>query len=87
MHGNEIIGRSVLDGKTGTLMGIGIETAEEYKRQGIAATLAAEVVNQITAVGLIPYWECTDDNIGSYKTAEKCGFTQEFSYRLLGFAL
>ncbi|MBR5800190.1 MAG: GNAT family N-acetyltransferase [Lachnospiraceae bacterium] len=61
---------------------IGIETSEKYRRQGLAAVVAKEMVRYATGIGKEPVWDCNKANEGSRKTAEKTGFqiVAEHSY-------
>ncbi|BCJ96178.1 hypothetical protein acsn021_37470 [Anaerocolumna cellulosilytica] len=54
---------------------IGIETDERYRNKGYATILVTEVVNYCKQKGFVKIgWHCRDNNIGSYKVAEKVGF-------------
>lgn len=56
---------------------IGVETYEEYRRNGLAAALAQKMCEEITADGRRPVWSHAETNIGSGSTALKCGFKKE----------
>ena len=55
-------------------VGLGITTAEPYRRRGIATATAAHAVTQALAQGLRPFWECTEQNLASQRLAETVGF-------------
>lgn len=56
---------------------IGVETYEEYRRNGLAGALAQRMCEEITADGRRPVWSHAETNIGSGSTALKCGFKEE----------
>ena len=56
---------------------IGVETYEEYRRNGLAAALAQKMCEEITRDGRRPVWSHAEVNIGSGNTALKCGFKEE----------
>ncbi|HBI85736.1 MAG TPA: hypothetical protein DDX71_05550 [Ruminococcus sp.] len=53
---------------------IGIETAEAYRRKGLAKAAAAAVMREAVSRGKMPVWACHEANIGSQKTAQALGF-------------
>lgn len=53
---------------------ISVSTKEEHQNKGLASCLASAVIADTCALGLIPVWDCTDDNLASQMTAQKCGF-------------
>jgi hypothetical protein len=87
LHGNKVVSWSLADCTSGRLCEIGIHTRSDYRRKGLAAISAAAAVddalfNGYTQVG----WQCNEDNIGSYKTAEKVGFERVKQY-MMHFAM
>lgn len=56
--------------------GIGIETVQAFQRRGVATATAAQFALMCFERGIVPFWECRADNIGSIRVAEKVGFTQ-----------
>ena len=57
---------------------IGIWSIPGYRRQGLAAiTAAAAVEHALTHGSTQVGWHCVQDNVGSYKTAERVGFARE----------
>ena len=56
---------------------IGVETAEEYRRRGLAKTLTSIMCRDIVSMGKRPVWAHSVSNIGSMRTALCCGFTQD----------
>jgi RimJ/RimL family protein N-acetyltransferase len=55
--------------------GIGIATVPAYQRRGIATAAAVRFVEESLHRGLIPHWECNEQNLPSLRVAEKVGFT------------
>ncbi len=55
---------------------IGVETAEEHRRKGLAAAAAAEMIRFSLGEGKHPVWACSAENIGSRRLAEKLGFVK-----------
>jgi GNAT superfamily N-acetyltransferase len=63
--------------------GIGIETYEEYQRQGIATAATIEIIKYCKELNKIPHWDCWKNNIPSAKTAEKAGFEKLMDYEIV----
>ncbi|QOR34378.1 GNAT family N-acetyltransferase [Clostridium sp. 'deep sea'] len=63
--------------------GIGIETVEQYQKQGIAYNNACNLLKMCKEKKLTAHWDCWDSNMGSVKTAEKCGFNKILSYKII----
>jgi hypothetical protein len=71
----------ITDCVSGNQCEVGIHTAEKFRKRGLATITVAATVdyclsNGFTSVG----WHCGDDNIGSWKTAEKVGFEKTKDY-------
>lgn len=66
---------------------IGIETLSEYRQKGYAEAAAYHTVKKLLSINETPYWDCTTTNIGSYKVAEKIGFTRKTAYKCFGLVL
>ena len=56
---------------------IGVETYEEYRKNGLAAALAQTMCGEIIKGGRKPVWSHAEANMGSRNTALKCGFKEE----------
>ena len=56
---------------------IGVETLEEYRRNRLASALAGKMCEHIIRIGKKPVWAHAASNIGSMKTALKCGFMEK----------
>ncbi|GHO62261.1 hypothetical protein KSC_011530 [Ktedonobacter sp. SOSP1-52] len=60
---------------------LGIETQEDYQRQGIATALAQAVIKQAFVEGATEIgWHCWARNTASVATAKKLGFEKAFDY-------
>lgn len=78
---NAVVSWSLADCVSGSGGEIGIHTDPAYRRRGLAAITAAAAVEQGFARGLtVVGWQCAEDNVGSYRTAERVGFTLERRY-------
>jgi len=82
---DKIIGHCVLDGASEPYMGIGIAVDEEYRKKGLATSLATYVITDILEGHCKVYWECTATNKASRKTAMRCGLVQHGQYNLYWF--
>jgi GNAT superfamily N-acetyltransferase len=81
VHKNRIVSWCLADCIAGDACEIGIHTAEDYRRRGLATLTASAAVDHalsrsLTAVG----WHCNADNVGSQGVAEKVGFVKERDY-------
>ncbi|MBN2041764.1 MAG: GNAT family N-acetyltransferase [Spirochaetes bacterium] len=64
---------------------IGIETAENYRRNGYALYSCSALIDYCLKNNYEPVWACRLDNTGSYNLAQKLGFEQTVTipyYRL-----
>ena len=55
---------------------IGVETRSEYRRRGLAAAAAAEMIGYTRRQGKRPVWACHAGNAASQKLAERLGFVK-----------
>lgn len=53
---------------------ISVNTVDLYRRKGLSGYLVMKTIEDMRKQGLVPIWDCTEDNIASEKTALKCGF-------------
>ncbi|HKD89534.1 MAG TPA: GNAT family N-acetyltransferase [Streptosporangiaceae bacterium] len=86
LHDDVIVSWSLADSIVADRAEIGIRTAPEHRRRGLAtqvtaAAVAIAVDHGLTQVG----WHCNDSNPGSYRTAEAVGFTMQRRYRLFAY--
>ncbi|AJS59313.1 GNAT family N-acetyltransferase [Paenibacillus sp. IHBB 10380] len=87
LEGDEIVGICYSSFITNETHAIGVETLTEHQRKGIGYQLAARVVNEIIENGYTAYWDCSMDNEGSIKLAEKLGFDKDHQYSCIGFPI
>jgi len=84
VHQDAIVSWSLVDYVDGTRCEIGVNTAWDYRQQGLgtlvtAATAAHAVAQGFTSIG----WHCWANNVGSIGVAEKVGFVQAAAYAIL----
>ncbi|MBN1148028.1 MAG: GNAT family N-acetyltransferase [Anaerolineales bacterium] len=81
LHENVIVSHCIADNVSGEACEIGIGTDQRYRRRGLAALTVAAMVEYCLSRGYIQIgWHCLENNIGSWKTAEKVGFELERAY-------
>jgi len=72
---DEIVSWSISDCCYRDRIAIGIKTAEEYRRQGLARKAASATITECFAKGYRTIeWLCVDSNTGSAAVAEQLGF-------------
>lgn len=54
---------------------LGVETSEQYRQSGYSFFPASHMINYCVENGFEPVWSCRKDNVGSYRLAQKLGFT------------
>ncbi|WP_232697536.1 GNAT family N-acetyltransferase [Brevibacillus daliensis] len=64
---------------------IGVETLEDYKRQGLSSSLMKLLVKKYNENNIAAWWDCMESNIASQKTAEKAGLFKAHSYKINWF--
>jgi RimJ/RimL family protein N-acetyltransferase len=64
---------------------LGVRTYESFRGQQLASLVAGECVREAVAREGTAYWDCTDSNAASYRTAESLGFIREWDYTCFGF--
>jgi RimJ/RimL family protein N-acetyltransferase len=84
VHGETVVSWSLADCIVADRAEIGIHTASEHRRRGLATQVTAAAVaialdRGLTEVG----WHCNDDNEGSYRIAESVGFRLARRYHFL----
>lgn len=73
--GDQVVCWCIADCVSGTRCEVGIHTVPEQRRRGLAAATVAATAGYALAHGFAAVgWHCADDNIGSWKTAERAGF-------------
>ena len=61
-------------------IGVGIETIEEYRRQGLATLTASAFAEHCLSRGIEAHWDCWADNKPSIQVAERVGFRKILDY-------
>jgi len=56
--------------------GVGVATAPDYRRAGVATATAVAFLRTARARGLTAYWECSQANLASTRLAEKLGLSR-----------
>ncbi len=87
LDGDNIIANLIANGRYGNCLILGADTDEEYRQQGIAASLLLSAAQYARAHELDLIWECAECNIASVKTAEKCGFQRLYSFPVRWFEI
>lgn len=59
---------------------LGLATVPEYRKQGYATAAAARCLAFCDQNGLTPHWHCWEDNVASWRIAQKVGFDHPASY-------
>jgi RimJ/RimL family protein N-acetyltransferase len=59
---------------------LGLATVPGSRGQGYATAVAARCVAHCAEQGLTPHWHCWDDNVASWRVAEKVGFVDPTPY-------
>lgn len=65
---------------SGQQVELGLATVPEARGQGYATAVAARCVAHCAQQGLMPHWHCWDDNVASWRIAEKVGFVDPTRY-------
>lgn len=78
---DEIICRCTAEYVSPGKCGIGIATAEPYRRRGFATLTASAFLADCRTRGLTPYWDAWSRNVASVATAEKIGLRKIQEYR------
>lgn len=77
----EVVAWCTPDCVAGDRIEVGIVTHPAHRRRGLAAVAAAATVEYCLSHGFSTVgWHCSEDNIGSWKTAEKVGFERNREY-------
>lgn len=81
LHGERMVSWCIADCASGDQCEVGIRTIPDYRRRGFATLTVAATVDYCLSHGFKSVgWHCNEDNIGSWKTAEKVGFTKARDY-------
>lgn len=81
LHGKRVVSWSIADCVSSDACEIGIHTADDYRRRGLATLTATAAVDYALSNGLKQVgWHCDENNLGSIGVAEKAGFKLERKY-------
>lgn len=81
VRNNAIVSCSALDCIIGDSVEIGIKTIMPYRRNGYASFAVSSLVKKLYEAGIANIgWHCMSSNIGSIKTALRCGFVEGSDY-------
>jgi len=81
LHNDEVTSWCIADCVTGSCCEVGIHTAIDYRRLGLATVTAAATADYALSNGFsMVGWHCDDSNRGSSSTAKKVGFKMERNY-------
>ena len=82
---SEVVAWSVADCITEGTCEIGIHTASKWRRKGMGAFTASGAIQCAFSIGMQSVgWHCHEENIASWRTAEKAGFALERTYEEYG---
>jgi hypothetical protein len=69
---------------SGREIDIGVETAEGYRKRGLAYTAARAMIGYILKEKKRPVWACSSENEGSRRLAESLGFVKTVECYTIG---
>lgn len=79
--GTEVVAWSVADCANEGTCEIGIHTAREWRRKGMGAFTSNGAIQYAFSIGMKTVgWHCHEENVASWRTAEKVGFILEREY-------
>ncbi len=81
VHNHHVVSWCMADCTAGSRIDVGVTTEPAHRRRGLAAVVVAATVEYcldsgFSAVG----WHCEQDNVASWKTAERVGFERAGEY-------
>lgn len=79
----EILGWCTAEYLGNKTCGVGIQTVQEFQRQGVASILSEIFLKKCREKGLVPYWDTWKKNISSLSCAEKIGFRKVTDYKVV----
>ena len=81
----DVVAWSIADCITEGTCEIGIHAAPEWRQKGIGAFTASGAIQCAFSIGMESVgWHCHEDNVASWRTAERAGFTLERTYEEYG---
>jgi RimJ/RimL family protein N-acetyltransferase len=79
--GTEVVAWSIADCASEGICEIGIHTAPAWRRKGMGAFAASGAIQCAFSIGMKTVgWHCHEENLASWRTAEKVGFVLERRY-------
>lgn len=87
IYDNKIVSYCICNFLHGDIYTIGIETLEEFRRNGLSQVATEAFVENCLDNQLIPHWECMESNLPSRALAEKLRFNRDSIYTLYSFPL
>lgn len=67
---------------SGQQVELAVATVPEFRGQGYATAVATRSVAFCAEQGLTPHWHCWDDNVASWRVAERIGFVHPTPYKV-----
>lgn len=80
LRGDAVAGLCLSVFVSGRARELGLEVAPEYRGQGYATAVAARCVAFCAEQSLIPHWRSEEENVPSWRVAEKIGFVNPTKY-------
>jgi GNAT superfamily N-acetyltransferase len=87
LHNQEIVSLCTTEFVFKKVHSLGIETREEHRGKKLAQKAAHSLVQECLNTGIVPYWDCMNENKPSIAIAESLGFTNVFDYTGYYFTL
>ncbi|WP_407056043.1 GNAT family N-acetyltransferase [Paenibacillus dendritiformis] len=81
----EVASLAISSSMYGSTHAIGVETLENYQRQGLSSSLVKLLLHKFNEKQIIAWWDCMESNIASQKTAEKAGLCKTDRYKINWF--
>lgn len=72
--GNEVIGLAGAESETEKLWEVGVDVKPEYRKNGLATILVANLTVEIIKQGIVPFYSVSVTNIGSQMVANRSGY-------------
>ena len=85
VHANEVVCAAFADMRIANLREIGVRTAPDFRRRGLATAVCAAAIEVCDDQGCATFWDCARLNDASVRLARRLGFAGERVYRVLGW--
>jgi RimJ/RimL family protein N-acetyltransferase len=83
LHNGIVVCEAATGAATHGLIEVGVTTAPEHRRKGLASIACARLVELCEAQGYATWWDCATQNSPSVRLARKLGYQVEREYRYL----